>query len=258
MLPALSSLTSDAPRPEARRWKAATGRRPVVLSGVPLLRGAFAPCEPAPATLERLASALRLHVLPKGAIAAMPDKHPPSWWLVAEGRVVVGRIGADGGLVENRVLGPGQWLDLASAWLESDWIESAVCPARVTLAALPLEHLLEAARQDPALQRAVGLVMAERIRQLTDGRHELATKDVLGRLAAWLLREPFEPAGKDRSVRLPVQKRSIARQLVMAQATLSRCFRRLVELGCIEMHGYVVLIRDVQALQALAGGTPAR
>jgi CRP-like cAMP-binding protein len=81
---------------------------------------------------------------------------------------------------------------------------------------------------------------------------------VLGRLAAWLLREPFEPAGKDRSVRLPVQKRSIARQLVMAQATLSRCFRRLVELGCIEMHGYVVLIRDVQALQALAGGTPAR
>lgn len=253
MLPAPSPFPPDAPRAPARRWKAATGRRPVLLFGVPLLQRAFAPCEPEAGTLERLAAALRLHVLPKGSVPAVNATQPPSWWLVAEGRVVMGRPGPDGSLVENRILGPGQWLDLTSAWLDTGWLESAVCPTRVALAALPLQALLDEARRDPVLQQAMGMAMAGRIRELTEGRHELATKDVLARLAGWLLREPFEPQGEGRVVRLPVQKRSIARQLVMAQATLSRCFRRLVALGCVEMDGYLVLIRDVPALQALAG-----
>ena len=50
--------------------------------------------------------------------------------------------------------------------------------------------------------------------------------------------------------------RSIARQLVMAQATLSRCFRRLAELGCIEVAGYTVIVRDAAALRSLAGEPP--
>ncbi|RYF67523.1 MAG: Crp/Fnr family transcriptional regulator [Comamonadaceae bacterium] len=97
--------------------------------------------------------------------------------------------------------------------------------------------------------------MAERVRQLTEGRHELATKDVLSRLALWLLRQPRDTESGT-SIRLRVQKRSIARQLVMAQATLSRSFRRLVELGCIDVAGYTVTIRDMASLRVLAGQDP--
>ena len=45
----------------------------------------------------------------------------------------------------------------------------------------------------------------------------------------------------------------------MAQATLSRCFRRLAELGCIDVAGYTVTIRDLATLRLLAGedGLPA-
>ncbi|MFT4268022.1 MAG: Crp/Fnr family transcriptional regulator [Xenophilus sp.] len=222
-----------------------------------LLHGAFAPAALQRATLERLAAALEMHTLPQGLVREAPLGFAPSWWLVAEGRIVVGRPGEDGGLVENRIVERGQWFDIAGAWLDSAWIESATCPAPVTLLALPLDTLVACAQLDAALLHAMGHALAERVRELTEGRHELATKDVLSRLALWLLRQPSQP-GPDHApaIRLPVQKRSIARQLVMAQATLSRCFRRLVELGCIEVAGYTVIVRDPAALRGLAGEPP--
>ena len=217
-----------------------------------MLHQAFGKTTPSRATQDRLLEQMHCHVLEKGPVAGAPADEPPSWWLLLEGRIAVGRPGANGDTVENRMVQPGQWFDLTSAWLGAEWLESAVCLAPVTLAALPLSTLLECARDDDQLMLGMGQAMAERVRQLTEGRHELATKDVLSRLASWLLRQPREAEG-GASIRLPVQKRSIARQLVMAQATLSRCFRRLVELGCIDIAGYTVTLRDVAALRVLAG-----
>lgn len=242
-------------RPRAR-W-APAGAPPRQALARTLLAGAFGRVTLSHATLDRLEAQMRCHGLDRGPVARAPAGAPPSWWLVLEGRIAVGRAGADGSTVENRMVEPGQWFDLASAWLGTEWIESAVCVAPVILAALPLATLLDCAREDEQLMRGMGQAMAERLRQLTEGRHELATKDVLSRLALWLLRQPRDgDAGA--SIRLPVQKRSIARQLVMAQATLSRCFRRLVELGCIDVAGYTVTIRDLAKLRMLAGENGVR
>lgn len=259
MPPALSS----APRPPSPGPACARPRPPTAApatglrADAQLLRLAFAPSGLRQASLERLAAALQPHLLSPGLVRGAPPAFPPAWWLVAEGRIVVGRPGEDGGLVENRIVERGQWFDIAGAWLDSAWIESATCPVPVTLLALPLQTLIACAQADAALLHAMGRVMAERVRELTEGRHELATKDVLSRLALWLLRQPSQP-GPDHApaIHLPVQKRSIAQQLVMAQATLSRSFRRLAELGCIEVAGYTVIVRDVDALRSLAGEPP--
>lgn len=217
------------------------------------LRQAFGTRAPTRESLQRMLEQMQCHVLDKGPVSAVSTRQAPSWWLVLEGRIVVGRPGADGATVESRMVEPGQWFDLASAWLGSEWIENAICAEPVVLGAVPLDTLLECAREDDQLLLGIGEAMAERVRQLTEGRHELATRDVLSRLALWLLRQPHEVIDRGAAIRLPVQKRSIARQLVMAQATLSRCFRRLVELGCIDISGYTVTIRDMAALRTLAG-----
>lgn len=247
-----------ATRPRAPRWPPPAG---VVQAGTrALLAQAFAPSAPARATLEQLQLHLERHTLGRGPVTRVPAGFAPSWWLVLEGRIVVGRPGSNGEVLESRTVERGQWFDVASAWLGSAWIEAALCPAPVTLGALPLQLLLDCAQGDRELLLGMGRTMAERVRQLSEGRHELATKDVLSRLALWLLRQPRGPGARAGSagtgaetIHLPVQKRSIARQLVMAQATLSRCFRRLVELGCIDIEGYTVTIRDLAALQRLAG-----
>lgn len=219
-----------------------------------LLRQGFGSATPSRATQDRLLEQMRCHLLEKGPMAGAPADEQPSWWLVLEGRIAVGQPAASGHTVENRMVEPGQWFDLTSAWLGARWLECGVCLEPVALAALPLSALLACAREDDQLMLGMGQAMADRVRQLSEGRHELATKDALSRLALWLLRQPRK-GENGASIQLPVQKRSIAHQLVMAQATLSRCFRRLVELGCIDVAGYTVTIRDVAALRALAGET---
>lgn len=255
MLPVTSTPNPGSPARRSRmRWAPETPQHNPLARM--LLCQAFGGASLSRSTQDRLLEQLRCHTLPKGPLPGVPSGEPPSWWLVLDGRIAAGRPGADGDTVENRMVEAGQWFDLASAWLGAEWLETAVCLAPVTLAALPLSALLECARDDDQLMLGMGQAMAQRVRQLTEGRHELATKDVLGRLALWLLRQPRETEG-GASIRLPVQKRSIARQLVMAQATLSRCFRRLVALGCIDMAGYTVTIRDMAALRVLAGdGAP--
>jgi CRP/FNR family transcriptional regulator, dissimilatory nitrate respiration regulator len=247
-----------ATRPPAQPWHAAAGTGPAP-DPAPLrrLQAAFPSCWLHRDTAQALLDAVRVHTLAPGPLTLSPRDQPPAWWLVADGRIVAGDTGAQGALVESRVVEAGQWFDVVSGWTAADWTERAVCATPVTLWALPLDRLLACARGDETLQRAMGCVMADRVRQLAVDRHALATKDVTARVASWLLRQLPVAADDSTAITLREQKRSIARQLVMAQETLSRCFRRLVDLGCIDIKGYVVTVRDLRALQSLAASPAA-
>ncbi len=243
----------SAHRPPASPWhSAADTGRPAANAPLRWLQAAFPPGWIHRDTAQVLLDAVQVFKLSPGPLALSPRDHPPAWWLVTDGRIVAGDSGTQGGLVESRLIEAGQWFDVVSSWTAADWTERAVCSTPVTLWALPLDTLLACARADETLQRAMGCVMAERVHQLAVDRHALATLDVTARLAAWLLRQLPMAAADTTVITLREQKRSIARQLVMAQETLSRCFRRLVDLGCIDVKGYVVTVRDLRALQVLA------
>ena len=252
------TLMPSLNRPPASPWHStADPGRVAAQAPLRLMQSAFPPCGMHRDTAQTLLDATQVFKLDPGPLTLSPRHHPPAWWLVADGRVVAGDTVAQGGLVESRVVEAGQWFDVVSGWTAADWIERAVCSTPVTLWALPLDTLMACARADEALQRALGCVMADRVRQLAEDRHALATKDVTARLASWLLRQLPVAADNTTAITLREQKRSIARQLVMAQETLSRCFRRLVDLGCIEIKGYVVTVRDLRALQSLAASPAA-
>lgn len=63
---------------------------------------------------------------PAGPLALSPRDHPPAWWLVADGRIVAGDTGAQGGLVESRLVEAGKWFDAVSGWTMADYI-TPVC-----------------------------------------------------------------------------------------------------------------------------------
>lgn len=226
-------------------------------AGLSRLQAAFAPAVLCRDTAERLLDSVQVHALPAGPIAWPITGQAPAWWLVAQGRLVVGTPCAQGTLVDGRVVESGQWLDVASAWSAPRATESAACSLPSTLWSLPVETLASCCRLDAELVHAMGGVMANQMRQLSDGRRELASKDVLARVALWLLRQLPASAADHLTFRLREQKQLVARQLVMAQETLSRCLRRLVDQGCIDMKGYQVVIRDLPQLQAIAGVQPA-
>lgn len=243
--------------PPTSPWHTADTGRAAAPAPLRWLQAAFPPGWIHRETAQVLLDSARVFKLDAGPLALSPREHPPAWWLVADGRIVAGDTGAQGGLVESRVVEAGQWFDVVSGWTAADWTERAVCSTPVTLWALPLDTLLACARADETLQRAMGCVMVDRVHQLAVDRHALATKDVTARLASWLLRQLPQAADDATAITLREQKRSIARQLVMAQETLSRCFRRLVDMGCIEVKGYVVTVRDLRALQTVAASPAA-
>lgn len=248
---AMTSRPAALPPFDWRRGTVATaaGDTP----GQKLLQAAFAPARLDPATVRALLCAVQAHSQGPGPLSLTSHEQAPSWWLLATGRVVVGKPGPDGALVESRVLQPGQWLDVASAWTGGGWIESAQCTGAATLWALPLDTLMALCREDAALLHAMGSVMAQQLQRLTEGRHELATKDVTARVASWLLRQLPAQAQSSCEIRLCEEKQSIARQLAMAKETMSRCLRRLVERGCIAVDGYRVTVLDLRDLKTVAG-----
>ena len=214
-----------------------------------MLRGAFAPFELNSATVARLLDAVQVHALPAGSITLLPPDAAPAWWLLAHGDVAIGSW-SRGGLVETRSVLPGQWLDIASAWSGATSIETLECRTAVTLWALPLRTL----EQEGAggLTHALCGVLAAQVRRLTERGSELAIKDVLARVALWLLRQAPEHKDGATLITLRESKRAIAQQLAMASETLSRTLRRLVEMGLIDMNGYELVLRDVRGLQAVA------
>jgi len=135
---------------------------------VALLRIALAPMPVPDSTLVRLSDASRMICCPAGRFTLGSPRRPePSWWLVRHGCASLGRLGADGGFIERRLIGPGEWFDVTGALdLPGGWAEAAVIREPIELLALPLESLFEACDSDEVFARAFALTLATRMREL--------------------------------------------------------------------------------------------
>lgn len=229
-------------------------------SDKPLLRHAFAPAVPSDTVLRALLDAARLVRCPAGPLPiASPRRPEPSWWLVRQGRIGLGPRSGGGAVLEQRWIGPGEWLDVAGALSgHGSWLEQAVCHTPVELLAIPLTALYEACAADDAFAQAFASVLAQRVRGLNDTLQELAGADVPVRFARWLLRQ-LAARGDDSvtpTLVLGERKQAIARQLRTTSETLSRTLSRLTRDGILEVKGYALTVRDPAALRTLARQGP--
>ena len=230
------------------------------VSDLALLRAAFAPALPDDAALQRLLDAARLVRCPAGALAiASPRRPEPSWWLLRQGHIGLGPRSRDGGVAEQRWIGPGDWLDVAGALSgQGGWLEHAVCHTPVELLGVPLAALYDACAADAEFARAFAGVLAQCVRSLNDTLQELAGADVPVRFARWLLRQLAAQgdASPTPTLVLGERKQVLARRLRTTSETLSRTLSRLARNGILEVRGYALTVRDPAALRALAHSAP--
>lgn len=226
------------------------------LSDIELLRRAFSPAVLGDEVLQQLSSSARLVRCPAGPFeVASPRRPEPSWWLVARGRLALGSRSGQAPFVETRCIGPGEWLETAGAMTApGTWLEQAECRTPVELLAVPLAAMNEACASCPSFPSAYASVLARRVRELSDQLHDLASADVTGRVARWLLRQtPASERDGTLTVVLTERKQAIARQLGTTSESLSRSFRRLTNDGLVEVNGYQVVLRDPAGLARQAG-----
>lgn len=258
----MNVLPTPTPSPvlPARALQAAAPPRPRRAHRAAVIRAAFAPGLLGDDCVDLLVNAAVLRRVGPGELDLGHPGHPPSWWLLVQGRATVGHAQPGGKLVESRRVRPGEWLDVASAWAPAPSTETVVCSHGAVLWGLRREVLAQCCSADPEFVHAMGQVMAGHLHRMAADRHALTTQNVLARVAAWLCRRLPASAAAGVSFRLQEQKQFIARELVMAQETLSRCLRQLINQGCIAVQGLEITVLDLAGLRHVAGlpGHPAQ
>ncbi|MEJ6000342.1 Crp/Fnr family transcriptional regulator [Paucibacter soli] len=178
-------------------------------------------------------------------------------WLLVSGKVALGKHDAQGRWWQSREFGPGDWIDLLSAWVREPHAETAIALTEVQAHALPVEVVALLCDTLPGLARALLRCVAAGARGVTLDRQALLTKDIHSRLAAWLL-EQSRQAGDTDELQLQLQKKDLASQLGVTPETLSRSLRALHDQGIARVDRYQLSITNRPALQALADRQPSR
>jgi CRP-like cAMP-binding protein len=173
--------------------------------------------------------------------------------LLLNGDVVLGTRAADGSFrTERSVKGPA-WIDLSTAWLQLKQEFEALALSDVVVVEIPLVALRERLPAHPELGQRLCWALAQQVHQLDHASRNLLHNDARARLAQWVLERCPVAQGRC-ELRLEERKRDIAQQLAMTPETLSRLLRGLADSQVIEMHGYALVVPDVEALRREAGG----
>lgn len=173
--------------------------------------------------------------------------------VVHTGAAKVSRLSPEGREQVLRIVGPGDFIGETEflTGLQPPHIVTALGPTSMcTFAHSVLPQLVST---HPSIATRMLQTLASRLAEVESRLAALVSTDVTARLAAYLLSQPASPAPKGMRVRLNVAKKDIASLLDTTAESLSRQLRKLEEAGIItSKSGAVILIRDVDALMALA------
>lgn len=224
---------------------------------VALLQAALAPARVTREAAQALAALAREHLLEGGQVVFDRTQGGSALWLVVSGQVALGTLREGRLAQQTRLVEPGQWLDVASAWLDARYLEDAVTQGEALLWSFDGEAVRECCMDHPSLADGLVRALARRVRCLTEGTLGLMLKDAEARCATWLLEHaelrPGSEGSKTALVALRERKRAIASQLAVTPETFSRVLRQLRERQVIDVAGYTVKVLDVEALRRVAG-----
>lgn len=174
-------------------------------------------------------------------------------YCVAEGTMVLSRYSISG---ERQIMAfffPGDFLGIA---FEKTFSLGAETHSNCTLLRLDHSVLDEVAAHDPDVWKAMSEVTWRFLRGSMELTFTIGRKSAVSRIASFLLYLSFRQGGfasPTTDISLPMGRQDIGDFLGLTIETVSRCFTKLKETGCIALPttDRVTLI-DVKALQAAA------
>jgi len=136
----------------------------------------------------------------------------------------------------------------ATAYLGVPHTATAVARVDSHLLAISSEVLRQQAQQDAGLACQLLEAMSNRVIGLISDIAGSSPRSSLQRLSYYLLQFRAEDNPRVYGLTLPASKRDIAAKLNLAQASLSRAFRQLLEMEVIAVAGRKIQVLDAEAL----------
>jgi len=216
-----------------------------LLSTAPLFQGL------ATEHLEQVAGIAVERTFTRGATIFTEGDPGNGFYIVADGRVKVFKLSADGKEQVLHLFGPGSPFGEVPVFAGRRFPANATAIAKSRLLFFPRQAFVDLITAQPALALNMLAVLSIRLREFTVQIENLALKEVPGRLAAYLV-ALAETQGNRRQVTLTISKTLLASMLGTIPETLSRMQAKLVSEGLIRVEGRVMARLDFDGLRELA------
>jgi CRP-like cAMP-binding protein len=180
-----------------------------------------------------------------------------AFYAIESGAVKLYRSKADGREQVVHNLGAGTtFAEAALLSLGRFPVDAVVTEPSTVLLEIGGERFLELLRSDARLAPAMIASLSMRLVSLVERVEELSLVQAASRLARWLVRQPASSEDEP-AIELTLAKKDLAAHLAMTPETLSRLLSRWQDEGWIRNERTRVVLRNPQALLALADGESA-
>ncbi|HNZ47809.1 MAG TPA: Crp/Fnr family transcriptional regulator [Candidatus Hydrogenedentes bacterium] len=230
-----------------KRVTAPLEQRLIWLQGCPLF------AEVAPEHLKDLAGLMSIRRYEPGETVFQEGDTADGLYIIVDGQVKIGRYAPDGREQVLHIFEEGEPLGEAAMFEGGHFPATAQTLTAATILFLLRADFLYLAEKKPALLLNLLAVLSRRLRRFVQMIDDLALKEVSTRLAKHLL-ELSEEADSSHEVFLTTSKTMLAARLGAVAETLSRTLARMQRRGIIQVDGRRVLLKNREALEALAEG----
>ncbi len=186
---------------------------------------------------------------------------PARWFCVVRtGRVKILRQSRTGRDVVLEILGPGEIFGGVAVIERRPYPASAQALEATTVLKLPAAAAVAVADRYPSIIRTMALTIGRRLRAAHDSVTSLAADPAAARLAAALLRLAEREGVRSRKgTALPfhLTRQSLADMTGTTVETAIRVVSRWLKDGLVADEGGRLVVKDAEALRALAEGPPA-
>jgi CRP/FNR family transcriptional regulator len=170
------------------------------------------------------------------------------FYLVAEGKVKIFKVSAEGKEHILHIFGPGEPFAETPGFYGQPFPANASTLVKSKLLFIPRRNFIRLVTDTPALALNMLAVLSLRLRRFATKIEYLSLKEVPARLAFHLLYLAGEQ-NNEKKVQLDIPKGQLASLLGTIPETLSRIFLKMTEQGLIKVQGRTILLLDIEGLQ---------
>lgn len=199
----------------------------------------------------------QLRRLDAGTVVAQRGDVAPAWFGVARGAVRLSTALADGRSFTLDFVGPGQWFGDIAVVDDKPLELDVVTHLATTLLVLPKADLKRLIDAEPELRDALLQLNCQRLRYLCRRFEELHTLPLAQRLARQVLRLAHlfgRRHSQGLCIDLGMSQADLASLVGASRQRVNRAWRQMHALGLVDRQPQRLLVRDAQALEAVAAG----
>ena len=205
--------------------------------------------------LDQLAGIVHQRKVQRGELLFSEGDVAKGFYVVAQGRVKVYKLSADGKERILHIVQPGSTFAEAAIFGDGNYPAYAEPLIASRLLFFPKRDFLNLLHNQS--QMAINMIagLSRYLRQFATQVEQLTFQDVPARLAKYLLSLPGATEGR---IILPISKGQLASNLGTVSETLSRTLRKLSDEGMLKVEGKDITLCNLDELEDLAMSTKER